>query len=116
MKMETKFNFMFPVIQQSGSLSRQISTCKIFVTLDILFYLTVPTTLMQALSHNVTSESIPIIAEGLRLLKNFGGQQRWEPRYFIIDQSSAEEGAIEEVFYPCWRDECNSSILYHVTF
>jgi hypothetical protein len=55
----------------------------------------------------VTNESISIIAEGLRLLKNFGGEQRWEPRYFIIDQSSAEEGAIEEVFRGIHAGEMN---------
>jgi hypothetical protein len=46
-------------------------------------------------------ETIDLIARGLSALRHFGQelQMVWKPSYFVIDQSSAEEGGIIACFH-----------------
>jgi hypothetical protein len=45
-------------------------------------------------------ETISLISKGLSALRAFGRELDlvWRPMYFVIDQSSAEEGGILEAF------------------
>jgi hypothetical protein len=53
-------------------------------------------------------ETIDLIARGLSALRHFGQelQMVWKPSYFVIDQSSAEEGGIIACFHDKGKLPC----------
>lgn len=61
------------------------------------------------------NETIEMISEGLRSVRQMMEsifKKRWEPRYFVIDQSPAEEGAILDAFPGMPAGEQEVSIYY----